>query len=213
MKTILCYGDSLTWGSDPETGGRHAGENRWPNVLAAALGAKAEVIVDGLRGRTTAFDEHLADCDRNGARILPTVLYTHAPLDLVTLMLGSNDMKPAIAGTALAAQQGMRRLAEIVKRHAPRIPNRAAPQLLIVAPPPLAETADPFFAAMFVERVAESRMLASMYADIAKEFGGGFFDAGTVATSSPIDGVHLDAENTRAIGEALVPVVRAMLSV
>lgn len=211
MKTILCYGDSITWGSDAVTGGRHAHEDRWPNVLRKALGAGMEVIADGLRGRTTGFDEHLAACDRNGVRILPTTLYTHAPLDLVIIMLGSNDMKPAIAGTALAAMQGMRRLVEIVKLNATRDGTDEPPAILIVAPPPLCETADHEFAAMFAGGVEQSRMLASFYSDLADEMGCGFFDAGSVAETTPIDGVHLDAANTRAIGKGIEPVVRMML--
>jgi lysophospholipase L1-like esterase len=210
MKTVLCFGDSLTWGSDAQTGGRHAREDRWPNVLAAGVGHNVDVVTDGLRGRTTAYDEHLADCDRNGARILPTVLYTHAPLDLVILMLGANDMKPHIAGTALAAMQGMRRCVEIVKINAMRSAS-PTPLVLIVAPPPLCETADPEFSAMFAGGVEQSRMLASFYRDLADEQGVDFFDAGTVATTTPIDGVHLDAENTRAVGRALTPIVKLML--
>ena len=211
MKTILCYGDSITWGSDAETGGRHAFEDRWPNVLQARLGPSVQVITDGLRGRTTAYDEHLAACDRNGVRILPTSLYTHAPLDLVILMLGSNDMKPAIAGTALAAMQGMRRLVEIVRLNATRDGTAEPPAVLIVAPPPLSETADPEFAAMFAGGVEQSRMIAGFYADLADAEGCGFFDAGSVARTTPLDGVHLDAENTRAIGKGLEPIVRVML--
>ena len=115
--TILCYGDSLTWGTEPGKPDRHPREARWPDVLAASLGSGVEVITDGLRGRTTAYDEYLADCDRNGARTLPTILYSHTPLDLVILLLGSNDMKPHIAGTAIAAMQGMRRLVHIVQNH------------------------------------------------------------------------------------------------
>jgi lysophospholipase L1-like esterase len=211
MKTVLCYGDSLTWGSDAETGGRHALEDRWPNVLQKALGDRAQVIAEGLRGRTTAYDEHLADCDRNGARILPTVLYTHAPLDLVIFMLGSNDMKPAIAGTALAAFQGMRRLISLVQVNALRDGSTEPPAVLVVAPPPLCETANHEYSAMFAGGVEQSKMLASFYADLADETGCGFFDAGSVARTSPIDGVHLDAENTRAIGRGLEPITRAML--
>ncbi|RVA20726.1 arylesterase, partial [Mesorhizobium sp. M7A.F.Ca.US.001.01.1.1] len=89
MKTVLCYGDSLTWGYNAE-GGRHALEDRWPSVLQAGLGSGVEVIAEGLNGRTTAFDDHLAGADRNGARLLPTVLTTHAPIDLIVIMLGAN---------------------------------------------------------------------------------------------------------------------------
>lgn len=211
MKTILCYGDSITWGTDAETGGRHAFEDRWPNVLQKALGPSVQVVADGLRGRTTGYDEHLAACDRNGVRILPTTLYTHAPLDLVIIMLGSNDMKPAIAGTALAAMQGMRRLVEIVRLNATRDGTSEPPAVLIVAPPPLSETANPEFAAMFAGGVEQSRMIAGFYADLADVEGCGFFDAGSVAETTPIDGVHMDAANTRAIGRALEPIVRVML--
>lgn len=213
MKTILCYGDSITWGSDADTGGRHAFEDRWPNVLQKALGPAVHVVTDGLRGRTTAYDEHLAACDRNGVRILSTSLYAHAPLDLVIIMLGSNDMKPAIAGTALAALQGMRRLVEIVRLNATRDGTTEPPAVLIVAPPPLCETANAEFAAMFAGGVAQSRMLASLYADLADDTGCGFFDAGSVAATTPVDGVHLDAANTRAIGKGIEPIVRMMLGI
>lgn len=213
MKTILCYGDSITWGSAPATGERHPFEVRWPNVLQKALGPEVQVITDGLRGRTTGFDEHLAACDRNGVRILPTSLYTHAPLDLVILMLGSNDMKPAIAGTALAAMQGMRRLVEIVRLNATRDRTTEPPEVLIVAPPALCETANFEFAAMFAGGIEPSKMLASLYSDLADAEGCGFFDAGSVAQTSPIDGVHLDENNTRAIGKGLEPIVRMMLGI
>lgn len=117
MKTVLCYGDSLTWGYDATGSGRHALEDRWPSVLQKALGSDAHVIAEGLNGRTTAYDDHLADCDRNGARVLPTVLHTHAPLDLIVFMLGSNDMKPIIHGTAFGAVKGIERLVNLVRRH------------------------------------------------------------------------------------------------
>jgi lysophospholipase L1-like esterase len=211
MKTVLCFGDSLTWGSNADTGSRHALEDRWPEVLRRGLGAGVEVISNGLRGRTTAYDEHLADCDRNGARILPTVLYTHAPIDLVIIMLGSNDLKPHIAGTALAAMQGIRRCVEIVRINAMRDGSSEPPDVLIVAPPPLCETADPEYSAMFAGGIEQGKMLASFYADLADEQGCDFFDAGTVARTTPVDGVHLDAENTRAIGRALTPIAKLIL--
>lgn len=211
MKTILCYGDSLTWGYNAETLDRHAFEDRWPSVLAKALGPGVAVIAEGLNGRTTAYDDHLADCDRNGARILPTILHSHDPIDLVILFLGANDMKPAICGTAFGAVQGMERLVELVRHHVWSFDAAEGPEVLIVSPPPLCETANTAFAAMFAGGVEQSAMLATLYADLADERGCGFFDAGSVAETTPLDGVHLDARNTRAIGKGLEPVARMML--
>ena len=212
MKTALCYGDSLTWGYCAVGPDRHAYEDRWPSVLAAELGPGVVVIAEGLNGRTTAYDDHLADCDRNGARVLPTILQTHAPLDLIIIMLGANDMKPFICGRAIGAKQGMERLVEIVRGHAYPLGGRP-PRVLLAAPPPLTATSDADFDAMFDGGVAESRKLARLYADLAREYDCGFFDAGSVARTTPIDGVHLDAENTRAIGSGLAPAVRALLEV
>jgi lysophospholipase L1-like esterase len=208
-KTILCYGDSLTWGSDPASTARHPKACRWQEVMGAELG-NVEIITDGLRGRTTAYDEYLSDSDRNGARTLPTALYNHAPLDMVILMLGSNDMKPHISGTAIAAMQGMRRLVNIVQNHIPG-PGMPKPKVLVVSPPPICKSHDAFYAEMLRDGVEQSALMAGYYAQIANEQHCGFFDAGSVARTSPIDGVHLDEANTIKLGKALVPVVKQIL--
>jgi len=210
MKTVLCYGDSLTWGYDAATQGRHALPDRWPSVLQAVLGGGVHVVAEGLNGRTTAFDDWLAGADRNGARILPTVLTTHAPINLVVILLGANDMKPWIHGNPVAAMQGMRRLVDIVRGHDYPF-EQPAPHILLVAPPAVSRTENAEFKAMFVGGDAASKHLAPLYAALADEAGCGFFDAGSVATTTPLDGVHLDAENTRRIGAALAPAVRVML--
>jgi lysophospholipase L1-like esterase len=209
-KTVLCYGDSLTWGYDAATIGRHAFEDRWPSVLQKALGDQARIIPEGLNGRTSAFDDHLADCDRNGARVLPTVLQSHQPLDLVILLLGTNDMKPVVAGGAFAATAGIRRLIQIVRNHTWGF-GFDVPDILVVSPPSITETADPAFAANYLGAIRESAKLATLYRDLADEEGCGFFDAGSVTVATPLDGVHLDAENTRALGRGLEPIVRMML--
>lgn len=210
MKTILCYGDSLTWGYDAGGPGRHPLSVRWPSVLQMELGGSAHVIADGLNGRTTAFDDGLAGEDRNGARILPTVLGSHMPLDLVIIMLGSNDMKPWIHGRALAAAHGMRRLVQIVRGH-PYFGGAKPPNVLLVSPPLVARTDNSEFADMFAGGNDASAKLAALYCSVASEMECGFFDAARVASATPTDGVHLDAENTRAIGRALAPLVREML--
>lgn len=210
MKTILCYGDSLTWGYSADGPSRHALEDRWPTVLQAGLDEDALVIPDGLNGRTTAFDDYMAAADRNAARTLPIALSTHSPLDLIVIMLGANDMKPYICGHAIGSKLAMERLVNVVKDNDYPF-GVPAPKILIVAPPPLREASDPDFAAGFAGGREQSRLLAPAYAEVAEQTGCGFFDAGTVAETNPVDGIHLDAENTRALGRGLVPVVREML--
>jgi lysophospholipase L1-like esterase len=210
MKSILCYGDSLTWGFEAGTMKRHAFEDRWPNVLAAGLEGKARTIAEGLNGRTTIYDDFAVQEDRNGARTLPVMLSTHQPLDLVIIMLGSNDLKFGGRCRAIDAKWGMERLVEIVKQF-PYGPGSSLPEILIMAPPQLCSTKDEDFDLAFGHAIEESKNFARHYAKLASETGCHFFDAARVAKADPTDGVHLDARNTRAIGEALVGPVRKIL--
>jgi len=108
MKTILAFGDSLTWGFQAGTWTRHAFEDRWPNVLAAGLGGKARVIEEGQNGRMTVHDDPYVLENRSGAEALPIFLSTHQPLDLVIIMLGSNDLKWEGRQRAIDAYLGSR---------------------------------------------------------------------------------------------------------
>lgn len=213
MKTILAYGDSLTFGADPGGGPRHAYEDRWPTRLEQGLGGKARVIAEGLGGRATAYDNWTAAADRNGARILPTLLDSHKPLDLVIIMLGTNDLKPFVAGTAAYAARGARRLIEMTRGHFAGT-GEPAPQIILVSPPLVVETTNENMLSNFGgidHLLAESADFARHYRRHAEETGVAFFDAASVAKADPRDGVHLDAANTSAIGEGLVPLVKQVL--
>ncbi len=200
MKTLLAFGDSLTWGADPKTGLRHPRQHRWPEVLKAELGFRVDVLSDGLGGRTTCYDDHTGPACRNGARALSVALAVHMPLDLVVIMLGTNDLKPVHGGRAEAAFSGMRRLAEIVETF-PYKPRSARPRLMLVAPPPCVTDDNGQVAGG--RSIAESQKLAPLYRKLAAELGHDFFDAGSAASASPIDGVHMDIANTEALGRAL----------
>jgi lysophospholipase L1-like esterase len=211
MKSILAFGDSLTWGFVAGKWTRHAFEDRWPNVLAAGLGGDARVIEEGMNGRTTAYDDLTDGAVLNGAGALPIMLKTHEPLDLVIVMLGTNDLKFAARCRAFDAALGMGRLIEIVQ-HFPFNDNYPKPQLLIMSPPAIIETADEWFNELWGHAIEESKKFAHHYRLLAEKMKVHFFDAGSVAKADPTDGGHLDAANTRAIGEALVPVVRGLLA-
>lgn len=135
---------------------------------------------------------------------------THAPLDAVVIMLGTNDLKPRLCGHALAAAIGMRRLVEIVATF-PFAPGTPRPGVLLVSPPVITTASQANVLSSFGDAGPESRKLATLYQQIARDAGCGFFDAGVVAGTSPADGAHLDAANTRAIGLAVAPSVMAML--
>lgn len=210
MKSILAFGDSLTWGFKAGEWTRHPFEDRWPNVLAVGLGGKARVIEEGHNGRTTIYDDHTCLDNRRGSDALPMLLATHQPLDLFIIMLGTNDLKFSGRCRAFDARLGMMRLIEIVKTFS-YLPSYTAPEILILSPPSLVSTADEFFNHLWDHAIAESKLFAHHYAILAKEMEVHFFDAGAVAKADPTDGGHLDAKNTRAIGEALVPVVKKIL--
>jgi lysophospholipase L1-like esterase len=212
MKTILAFGDSLTYGADAETGGRHAFEDRWPSVLEKGLNGAARVIAEGLGGRTTTFDDWTSSADLNGARILPVLLKSHQPLDAVVVMLGTNDLKRYVNGSALAAAMGMKRLAEIIRTF-PYDVGHPVPNVVLVSPPHPVTTDHADLAPMFDGGMEESKKLAGHYKRVASELGCAFFDASTVAVATPLDGVHLDAANTRKIGEGLLPVVKSILAI
>jgi lysophospholipase L1-like esterase len=212
MKSILAFGDSLTWGFEGGSFKRHPFDVRWPNVLAAGLSGKARVIEEGMNGRTTVFPDPTNEAERNGAVALPMLLCTHQPLDLLIIMLGTNDIKYANRCRAFDAGMGMTRLIEITKKYG-YTADFKAPQILIMSPPCFVPTKDEWFNDLWGHAIAESKLFAKHYASVAKEQGVHFFDAGSVAKADATDGGHLDADNTAAIGKALVPVVKKILEI
>jgi lysophospholipase L1-like esterase len=212
MKSILAFGDSLTWGFEAGTFQRHPFEHRWPNALGSGLGGKARVIEEGMNGRTTVFPDPTATPERNGAVALPLLLETHQPLDLVIIMLGTNDIKYANRCRAFDAAMGMERLITLTKSHG-FIEGFPKPEIIIMSPPPLCKTTDEWFNDLWGHAIDESRLFAKHYARVADEQAVHFFDAGRVAKTDPTDGGHMTAAETRKLGEALVPVVKKTLRI
>lgn len=207
MKTILAFGDSLTFGAPPDETLRHPRNDRWPMALQIGLGHDYEIFAEGLNGRTTVFGDPKASYLRAGSDALATLLHSHQPLDLVILMLGLNDIMVA-ERSARAATRGMARLIEIIRTH-PYLDPTWVPDILLVAPPPPVHDA----AGEITDRErSEARTLPARYKALATEHGTGFFDGGTITTGALPDGVHLSAEGSRALGEALVDVVCTRLA-
>ncbi len=205
MKNILCYGDSNTWGSCPETGQRFDRNARWTGVMQNSLKGEACVIEEGLRGRTTGWDNPLSE-GKNGLQYLPIALKSHEPLDLIILMLGTNDLKMRFNLTPFTIAQGIEALIECVRREL--IPS---PKILVVAPALIVETSDFENSQGFASGARRSKELAPHYKYFAEKHGCSFFDAASVITSSTVDGIHLDSTAHRKLGEALTRAVRGIL--
>ena len=211
MKNILAFGDSLTWGADAKSGGRHPFEYRWPNALEAQLAGQARVFAEGLNGRTTIFDDYSAGTERNGSKMLPTLLGTHEPLDLVILLLGTNDMRQHICGNAAGSAVGINRLVRIIKTFDYK-PDHHVPEILVVSPPPVELGEDQLFNQVMDGAVSLSREYAAAYKTVCEREQLNYFDAASVVEIDPIDGVHLTKENTQVLGKALAPEVKRILS-
>ncbi len=207
-RTILCFGDSNTHGTRAmrtlADRRRFPPGQRWPNVMAAALGPEFEVIAEGHPGRTSVFDDPVEGAHKSGLRALPVLLESHRPVDLVILMLGTNDLKARFGIPAADIALGIERLAtEVLRSDAG--PKSMAPKLLIAAPVPIIETG--FLGEMFAGGAEKARALTGHLRNLATQRRVGFADLGAVAGVDPVDGIHLGAEAQRAIGHALAEAV------
>lgn len=212
MQQILVYADSLSWGIVPDTRERLAFPARWPGVLEAELsraGDPVRVIEDCLNGRRTVWDDPYKP-GRNGLEGLEQRIEIHSPLALVVLLLGTNDFQVMHANDAWQSAQGIAVLVRAIRR-APIEPGMPVPPILIVAPPPI-QTPKGAIAAKFRGGDAKCVGLAAAYAGVARELDCDFFDAGSVTTSSRVDGVHLDADQHEVLGRALSAPVRKTLA-
>jgi lysophospholipase L1-like esterase len=203
MRVILCYGDSNTWGaatvSRPDD--RYAPDERWPGILRAELGADWLVIEEGLGGRTTVSDDPVEGADKNGRTYLVPCLRSHRPLDVVAVMLGTNDLKARFGKSAWDIAQGVGVLVDIVKAAGVGL-GGGIPEILVICPPVVLDRL-PLHADMFAGAAAKSRDLARHYQAVAAERGVRFLDAGMVIKSSAHDGFHLDPDAHVALGRAV----------
>ncbi|MDR1579270.1 MAG: SGNH/GDSL hydrolase family protein [Synergistaceae bacterium] len=217
-KRILCYGDSNTWGFMPEGQPedlsywlRYPFETRWTGILQGLLGPEYRIIEEGLNGRTTMWDDPCAPY-RNALSYIDACLETHAPIDLIMIMLGTNDLKPRIAGRACDSAEGVRVLVNKIRQN-PSGRNRTLPPILITSPVAVGTHIDKtFFSDEFGGKNAhEESLKAPEYLKIkAHLLGCEFLDAAKYAKTGA-DAIHLDTESHRKLAEALAEKIRKII--
>lgn len=211
MKQILCYGDSNTWGYDTAGGGRFPYAQRFTGILAGRL-PDCLIIEEGMNGRTAVAHDDLWP-QRAGIPYLPVSLYTHRPLDLVILMLGTNDTKAKFGLKPAEIAAGMEEMIRIIRSpllwHSER-----SPEILVVSPVEVsAHVAHTEMGGEFDETSAvRSQGLAQELAPLAARYGCHFLDAREAAKPCALDGVHLDAAGHLALADALERKIREILA-
>jgi lysophospholipase L1-like esterase len=165
------------------------------------------VIAEGLNGRTTVHDDPIEPY-RCGADALPPCLMSHAPVDLVILALGCNDLKKRFSLSAFDIAEGAARLIFLARAYG-QGPDGRPPKILLIAPPPIAKLTN--YAEMFEGGREKSVLLGQRYREVAEREGVAFLDAGDVIRCSDLDGIHYEADQHELLGRAAAKAVRPTL--
>ena len=221
MKRILCYGDSNThgcnpawvpeWENDMTKGVRFSCNERWTGILAELLGQEYEVIEEGLPGRTTVFADPVYPYF-DGRAFAVTMILSQSPIDLLIIMLGTNDLKVTFTPSEDVAVRAMEELLKVMLN--PYIwEHRKVPKVLIVSPVEIRESiTDSHFWGMYDYKSVElSKKLADLYEPLSHRYGCEFLNAAAVAEASLLDGIHMDAENHAKLAEALCKKIKQIL--
>ena len=208
MKTILCYGDSNTYGYNPENGLRYAQDIRWSGRLKTLLGSDYCVVEEGCNGRT-ATDDVVSESWKSGLYYIKPCLNSHKPIDQVILMLGTNDLKRDFH---IGAEQAAERVGELVDVIYSFCKEKQgfSPVVILVSPPEIGENIvnGPFSVSFDREAAFESQKFSFYYKKIAEEKGCVFFDAATCCRVSEEDSLHLTVDSHKALADELAKIVR-----
>ncbi|MFM9836028.1 MAG: SGNH/GDSL hydrolase family protein [Methylophilaceae bacterium] len=212
MQQILVYADSLSWGIIPNTRQRLPFDQRWPGVMELALSThenRVRVIEDCLNGRRTVWDDPYK-AGRNGLIGLAQRIEINSPLDMVILMLGSNDFQSVHNYNVWHSAQGIASLIQAI-RSAPLEPGMPVPPILVIAPPTIG-LAKANMTEKFAGAIEKCAGMVAAYQSICANSSCFFFDANSIINTSNIDGVHLDADAHLVLGHALAKLIPELLN-
>ena len=213
-KRVLIFGDSNTWGWNPCNDlmsplKRWDDETRWPGIMQKELGDDYVVIPEGLNGRTTVWDDPIEEYRCGKDQIIPC-LDSHAPLDLVIILVGTNDLKRRYTVSAQDIANGVGIIVDKTFHQVGAF-GENGPKVLLICPPPLGPIENGVFGDMFEGGVERSKQLPAFYEGVAKTYGAAYFNAGTIVHSSEEDGVHLQADQHEILGKKIAELVKELL--
>lgn len=211
-KTIVCYGDSNTWGYTPGTGARFDENTRWTGRMQTLLGEDFRVVECGMNARTTSFDDPFRDY-LNGRHGLVYSLMESKPVDLLIISLGTNDLK---YGNVFRSSKGLDALLDVAVHANTYIPGsspiyRDTPRILVISPIALHEALEVKFPLHeMTGSLKDSQAFAPLYRDVCKKYGVHFLNAADYAQASPVDCVHMEASSHNMLANAVAEMVRSI---
>lgn len=209
-KRIMCFGDSNTWGASPADGSRYPEGVRWTSILQKELGEEYVVVEEGYNGRVSVHDD-VVEGRMSGVKYFAPCLDSQSPLDLVIIMLGTNDLKARFGVSPRTIAYGFGRYLDALQI----TPMAGEKPKVLLASPILIDAAykgHPLFYDMFGEDAVEkSKKMAEAYEEFANANGIEFFNAAEYGKASVIDGVHMEPEYHEKLGKAFAVKVKEIL--
>lgn len=208
MKTILCYGDSNTWGYNPSTRSRYEKEKRWPDILQEELGNEFEVIAEGLNGRTTVWDDPIEGEYKNGKSYLLPCLHSHKPIDIVIVYLGANDFKYRFSVTSFDVAKAVEALVKIIKGSGTGNEEGKSPEVIVVVPTAIGKLSEAKGA--YMEAKEKSKDVSEQFKKVFGDSSFYLLDSNEIIKTSEVDGVHLSEESHYVLGKEISKKIKAI---
>lgn len=208
-KRAICFGDSNTWGYRGDIGGRYDDDARWTQIAQRELGEGYMIVEEGLSGRTTVFHDPLNEGLCGIDYLLPCLL-SHQPIDLLTIMLGTNDTKERFSASPQNIADGLDRLIQKAKTAAVW---RGESKFLIIAPIIIDERCyiSPVAGEMGSRCVEKSRELPRLMKQYAQQNGHAFLDCNDYSGVNDVDFMHLTLEGHASLGKAVGAKIKELL--
>lgn len=213
-KRIVCFGDSNTWGYNPENGSRYDENTRWTKLLEKKLGGDYRIIEEGQNGRTIANPDPWEWGTKCGMDQILPILESHMPMEALVIMLGSNDLKSKFGLPAPDIAGSLQNMLKSVRGHLRYYLNNPDLKILIIAPPALGDNfASSPFAEFFDEDsvVQKSKDISKWFELVAGQFGCEFLDATSQVTAGDVDSLHLSPEGHAKLAELVYQKINSML--
>lgn len=213
-RRIVCFGDSNTWGYNPESGSRYSDDIRWTKLLEKKLGGDYRIIEEGQNGRTIASPDPWEWGTKCGMDQILPILESHMPMEALVIMLGSNDLKSKFGLPAPDIAGSLQNMLKSVRGHLRYYLNNPDLKILIIAPPALGDNfaSSPFAEFFDADSVVQkSKDISKWFELVAGQFGCEFLNATSQVTAGDVDSLHLSPEGHAKLAELVYQKINSML--